>query len=42
MAVEMTDVSKMVLEIESYFFVKGSLPMESVSAVNMHEGASAK
>jgi len=42
MAEKMTDLGNMVLELEDYFFVKGSLPMESVSAVNMNEGASAK
>jgi hypothetical protein len=29
MAVEITDLGSMILEIEDYFFVKGSLPMES-------------
>jgi len=42
MAEQMTSLGKIILEIEGYFFVKGSLPMDSVSAVNMHEGASAK
>jgi len=42
MAEQMTDLGNIVLQLENYFFVKGSLPLESVSAVSMDEGESAK